>query len=50
MCSATANRDGQQDANDRPLAGWAIVIEDQNGNQLTRFTDANGEVPLREHP
>lgn len=37
------DRDGQQDANDRALAGWAIVIEDQNGNQLTRFTDANGE-------
>jgi len=44
------NRDGQQDANDRPLAGWAIVIEDQNGNQLTRFTDANGEYRFENIP
>ncbi len=44
------NRNGQQDANDRPLAGWAIVIEDQNGNQLTRFTDANGEYRFENIP
>jgi hypothetical protein len=44
------NRDGQQDANDRALAGWAIVIEDQNGNQLTRFTDANGEYRFENIP
>jgi hypothetical protein len=44
------NRDGQLDANDRPLAGWAIVIEDQNGNQLTRFTDANGEYRFENIP
>jgi len=45
-----SDRDGQQDANDRPLAGWAIVIEDQNGNQLTRFTDANGEYRFENIP
>jgi hypothetical protein len=45
-----SNRDGQQDANDRALAGWAIVIEDQNGNQLTRFTDANGEYRFENIP
>lgn len=44
------DRDGQQDANDRALAGWAIVIEDQNGNQLTRFTDANGEYRFENIP
>jgi hypothetical protein len=45
-----SDRDGQQDANDRALAGWAIVIEDQNGNQLTRFTDANGEYRFENIP
>jgi hypothetical protein len=45
-----SDRDGQQSANDRPLAGWAIVIEDQNGNQLTRFTDANGEYRFENIP
>jgi hypothetical protein len=45
-----SDRDGQQDANDRPLAGWAVVIEDQNGNQLTRFTDANGEYRFENIP
>jgi len=43
-------RDGVLGPNDQPLAGWAIVIEDQNGNQLTRFTDANGEYRFENIP
>ena len=43
-------RDGMPGPNDRPLNGWAIVIEDQQGNQLTRFTDANGEYRYENIP
>lgn len=43
-------RDGVPGPSDRPLAGWAIVLEDQHGNQLTRFTDANGEYRFENIP
>jgi hypothetical protein len=43
-------RDGVPGPNDLPLAGWAITIEDPNGNRLTHFSNANGEYRFENIP
>ncbi|MCS7190772.1 MAG: hypothetical protein NZ843_04110, partial [Fimbriimonadales bacterium] len=42
--------DGVASPADRPLQGWAVTIEDQQGNRLTRFTNEQGEYRFTDIP
>lgn len=47
---ADTEMDGVPGAGDRPLSGWAVTIEDANGNRLTRYTNSEGEYLFRNIP
>ena len=47
---ADTETDGVPGAGDRPLSGWAVTIEDVNGNRLTRYTNSEGEYLFRNIP
>lgn len=42
--------DGVPTEGDRPLQGWAVTIEDVNGNRLTRYTNREGEYLFQNIP
>lgn len=45
-----ANRNGQREPEEQALGGWAVVIRDAQGRQLTRYTNAQGEYLFENIP